>query len=143
MMPDSTTFRHFAPLTSTLKIMRCVVNTVFSWYDLFIMVKCPRCQFEQPEDVFCASCGVNMQNYRAKHSRPWAIIGVFSLAIILVIGVAVKKFTSAFDEATKKTDILEEALNEPTPSAPPQTNREAPPSLRREQSPGNSMFANI
>jgi hypothetical protein len=27
------------------------------------MIKCPKCGFEQPRDVFCAKCGVNMQNY--------------------------------------------------------------------------------
>lgn len=28
------------------------------------MMKCPKCQFEQPPDTYCASCGVNMETYR-------------------------------------------------------------------------------
>jgi hypothetical protein len=27
------------------------------------MIKCPKCNFEQPEDIYCAQCGVNMKNF--------------------------------------------------------------------------------
>ncbi len=31
-----------------------------------MMVNCPKCGFSQPEDQYCASCGVNMVQYRPK-----------------------------------------------------------------------------
>ncbi len=27
------------------------------------MIKCPKCNFEQPEDIYCAQCGVNMKTF--------------------------------------------------------------------------------
>lgn len=104
------------------------------------MVKCPRCSFEQPEDVFCASCGVNMQNYKTKHSRPWPVMAIIAVIVILLIGFSIKKFTGALDQVTQRTDILAEAMNEPTPTPATNTITEAPPSLRRGD-PGNGIFA--
>lgn len=29
------------------------------------MIKCPKCSFDQPEDIYCANCGVNMKTFQA------------------------------------------------------------------------------
>lgn len=29
------------------------------------MIKCPKCHFEQPEDIYCAQCGINMKTFVA------------------------------------------------------------------------------
>lgn len=31
------------------------------------MIECPKCHFVQPDDDFCANCGVNIKAYREKH----------------------------------------------------------------------------
>lgn len=56
------------------------------------MINCPKCSFFQPEDQFCANCGINMQKWTAPKTPLWKmIIGnwMFQLAILFVIIVAV------------------------------------------------------
>ncbi len=31
-----------------------------------MLIECPKCGFSQPKDQYCASCGVDMQNFRSK-----------------------------------------------------------------------------
>lgn len=33
------------------------------------MIQCPKCNFPQPEDTYCANCGINMSTYVEKKSR--------------------------------------------------------------------------
>lgn len=54
---------------------------------LFTMMICPRCGFSQPEDKFCANCGLNIANYLAKprpfHQRLLSS-SVFYVVLIIV-----------------------------------------------------------
>ncbi|MBY0384627.1 hypothetical protein K2X05_05660 [bacterium] len=40
------------------------------------MIKCPKCQFEQPEDIYCAQCGVNMKTFVVPKRS--AVLALFS-----------------------------------------------------------------
>jgi hypothetical protein len=76
------------------------VNISLSNFDLLtdranltaMMMECPRCGFVQPQDRFCANCGLNVATFRAQPkplvqrllSSP---VFYISLAILLVFGV--------------------------------------------------------
>lgn len=57
------------------------------------MIQCPKCQFEQPEDIYCAQCGINMKTYVApKRSAALDLmknqvfqVGVLFVAIIIFV----------------------------------------------------------
>lgn len=97
------------------------------------MMKCPRCSFEQPEDVFCASCGVNMQTFKARRAKPK--VGIY-LIIAAGIGGLVwltGSLTNTLQNVQKRvaqSGMLDESVeserrpvversNNPPPSTPP------------------------
>jgi clan AA aspartic protease (TIGR02281 family) len=50
---------------------------------------CPKCGFSQPDDIFCANCGVNLETYRRKKKKKcifWACTGlpICALAVLLM-----------------------------------------------------------
>ncbi len=54
-----------------------------------MMVNCPKCGFSQPQDQYCASCGVDMDAFRARHraskslfQNPAVQIGGLATALI-------------------------------------------------------------
>ena len=51
------------------------------------MIDCPRCGFTQPNDQFCANCGVNMTAFSPKKKPIWQTIA--SSWYFLGIGIAV------------------------------------------------------
>ena len=50
----------------------------------FRVIKCPKCQFEQPDDTYCAQCGVNMKTFVAPKR---SLLHVFLNNQVLQIGV--------------------------------------------------------
>ncbi len=51
-------------------------------------MKCPRCGFQQPDDLFCASCGVNISRYQRQKRSKNALIGILISGLILATGIA-------------------------------------------------------
>lgn len=51
------------------------------------MISCPKCSFQQPEDKFCAKCGVDMESYRPKTSYSKYIKSYLPL-VFVIIGIA-------------------------------------------------------
>lgn len=55
-----------------------------------MMIKCPRCGFSQPEDQYCAQCGVNMLSFRPKEkSFLKKLTENVGVQIIILVAVAV------------------------------------------------------
>ncbi|MFZ3228631.1 MAG: zinc ribbon domain-containing protein [Pseudobdellovibrio sp.] len=55
-----------------------------------MMIKCPRCGFAQPEDQYCAQCGVNMHSFQPiQKSFISKLISNVALQVILLLVVAV------------------------------------------------------
>lgn len=50
-----------------------------------MLVNCPRCGFQQPQDKYCAQCGVDMENYRAP--QPSIAKKIFGNPVLQVGGV--------------------------------------------------------
>lgn len=71
------------------------------------MIKCPKCGFEQPEDMFCAHCGINMQKYRAP--LPTLVAGYGksfrSLVIVLVILITSFLLLKSFEKTMRRQGL--------------------------------------
>lgn len=50
-------------------------------------MQCPECGFEQPDDLFCASCGVNILRYQRRKRWKNALIGIVILGLVLAAGI--------------------------------------------------------
>ncbi len=62
-------------------------------YDIGMLINCPRCGFSQPQDEYCASCGVNIEKYIPQKSN--GLVKIFSstmtqvfLVVIATLGVS-------------------------------------------------------
>ncbi len=55
-----------------------------------MLMHCPRCGFSQPEDQYCAQCGVNMQSFRRKEKslaqKLFANVGLQTAALLVAAG---------------------------------------------------------
>ena len=53
---------------------------------------CPKCSFSQPDDIYCANCGVNVEKYLQKQKKGrfkiWTVV-----AFLAVAALAIAKFT--------------------------------------------------
>jgi len=51
-----------------------------------MLINCPRCGFEQPQDKYCAQCGVDIDNFKpAKNSKSFFSGALFQTIFILLI----------------------------------------------------------
>ncbi len=51
-------------------------------------MKCPKCGFSQPDDIYCALCGINIGRYARRRKKQHYKIGLFAL-LIGIAGLAV------------------------------------------------------
>lgn len=59
------------------------------WYSYDMIVNCPKCGFSQPDDQFCASCGVDMKLYAQRKKNSPREIGknpALYLGLVVTIG---------------------------------------------------------
>jgi hypothetical protein len=66
-----------------------------------MMMECPRCAFVQPQDRFCANCGLNIATYQAK-PEPWLQRLLGSPAFYLVAGIT---FVAALTLYLKRAQV--------------------------------------
>jgi tetratricopeptide (TPR) repeat protein len=51
---------------------------------------CPKCRFDQPDDAYCAFCGINIKKYRQeRRKKQYALYVLVSFAVIAGVFVAV------------------------------------------------------
>ncbi len=50
-------------------------------------MKCPKCGFEQPDDIYCANCGIEVTSYARSRSR--RNVKFLAIAAILLISVSI------------------------------------------------------
>lgn len=65
-----------------------------------MLINCPRCGFEQPQDKYCAQCGVDMENFKPKKKSKDFFSGaliqtLFILLIVAGLGFAIYTKTSS------------------------------------------------
>ena len=69
---------------------------------------CPKCAFSQPDDIYCANCGVNVEKYAQKQKKRrfkiWAVV-----AFLAVAAITIAKFTSTKHPPAERTPGQEPA----------------------------------
>lgn len=81
-----------------------------------MLINCPRCGFQQPNDTFCARCGVDMETYKPAEIPGWKKIlanPLIQLSLLVLTGGAV---SLALFEQGKKQFAITTDIN---PSKPP------------------------
>ena len=85
---------------------------------------CPKCAFSQPDDIYCANCGVNVEKYVQKQKKGrfkiWAVA-----AFLAIAALTIAKFTS-----TKHPPAERPPGQEPATKTAKTT--ESPASLQKE-----------
>jgi hypothetical protein len=106
-------------------------------------VVCPKCGFEQPQDRFCANCGIDMDNYRSPNkpvSQRLAASSLFYFFLVLVVLIVTIYFIrqqngEGFMPAASQVTFGQKLIEEPPPAPPapsaatPTTSPTAPPTL--------------
>lgn len=91
------------------------------------MIRCPKCQFEQPEDIYCAQCGVNMKTFVVPkrsvllsllNNQDFYVVLLFSAIVAFVIydySLSRKPKPTTVSQVTKQTS---KTLDIPDSQAP-------------------------
>jgi len=113
---------------------------------------CPKCGFSQPDDYYCAQCGVNVEKYLQKKRKKRLNLGLI-ITVLSITALSLALFMS-IQEDTKKSDISEDKSREtkvaqrsPSPDKPPDQNvaskaRRRPGKVRGE-TPGVARSGNL
>ncbi len=86
---------------------------------------CPKCGFNQPEDIYCARCGVHVKKYSRNQKKKLAFI----LSLFTILAVAALLTGRIYPEREARVTIV----RSPSPVAPPKR-RSSPP---KRPSPAN------
>ncbi len=66
---------------------------------------CPKCGFEQPDDMYCAFCGVNVERYCSRQKRRRYKAGI----LVVLIGIAALSVASLVTTSSHKSKPPDEA----------------------------------
>ncbi len=93
-----------------------------------MLVDCPKCGFNQPDDQYCAQCGVDMQNYVPKPKPLWVRVTnkpSFHIAMALLIAVGI--FSWIYISQKQRIDnTIRSAFNQTAPVAENDYEEETP-----------------
>ncbi len=90
-----------------------------------MLVKCPKCGFDQPKDTYCANCGIEMDSYKPIKAPLWKRIvksPLFSLLIFLALGYAAVLYLrnpSQVGSLKSNTSYSRDVAKKVTPITPP------------------------
>lgn len=116
--PDESTILETVKLS--VKLQYCRIKHI-------MIIECPRCHFKQPQDQYCANCGVDMLAYKPVETPTHEKVlrsGVFQFFIVVILGLVVSyaviqtdgsqqwiqkinRFTGFKSLKSKKTNIQE------------------------------------
>jgi len=83
---------------------------------------CPKCEFSQPDDIYCADCGVNVESYLRKKKKSRYKVGINLVLILIVVLFAAKFFFTGNEtekSQTNKKDDSTQRLQTKTPADSP------------------------
>ncbi|OEU45995.1 MAG: hypothetical protein BBJ60_06060 [Desulfobacterales bacterium S7086C20] len=104
-------------------------------------MKCPKCGFSQPDDIYCALCGINIGRYARKRKKQHYKIGLFAL-LIGVAGLAVANHFISPSIHNRIEITAESEFNKPSTQLHQKTRSDmmtrktdSAPSTRKDRSP--------
>ena len=85
---------------------------------------CPKCNFSQPDDYYCAQCGVNVEKYvqkqKKKRFKRRLVITVLSITILsLALFMSIQKDQKKSDISKDTSTETKVAQRSPSPDNPP------------------------
>jgi uncharacterized membrane protein YvbJ len=86
---------------------------------------CPKCNFSQPDDYYCAQCGVNVEKYaqkrRKKRFNRRLIITVLSIAALsLALFLNIQEDSEKSDASKDTSTETKVTQRSPSPDKPPE-----------------------
>jgi hypothetical protein len=113
-----------------------------------MMINCPKCGFFQPEDRYCANCGVDMESFKPK-AKPWQsrLTGSSGFYLFLFVIIVISTIYFIYQqkdlvrpdiERSRETigkriqEQAEEEQTTATPTSQPAQDTTAPPPLRAQ-----------
>ncbi len=119
------------------------------------MINCPKCNLLQPKDQYCAQCGVNMETWKppkkpflTKILSNWMV--QLALLFVLIVGVVTwdnltnrksQELDQSLPPVAKEIQRAETANFASNNSKPPDTEIEAPPPVRNQETQPNTKAA--
>jgi len=94
---------------------------------------CPKCGFSQPDDIYCASCGVNVDKYVRKRKKKRFNL-VIIVALISIAAISIAKFVTENKEPfeiSRKGAVTEDKVTAKRSPQEPLQRQEAEPSEAR------------
>ena len=91
---------------------------------------CPKCGFEQPDDMYCAFCGVNVERYSSRQKKRRYKAGV----LIVLIGIAALSVASLVTTSSHKSKPPDEAPQDSYAERLAQMNQESQLELESRRS---------
>ena len=79
---------------------------------------CPKCEFSQPDDIYCANCGVNVENYLRKKKKT-RYKGGITIALLCIVALAAAKFFFIGNEAEKSEISKKDESTQRLQTTPP------------------------
>ena len=73
---------------------------------------CPKCNFSQPDDYYCAQCGVNVEKYIQKQRKKRFNLGLI-ITVLSIAALSIALFMS-IQEDSKESDISKDTSSETT-----------------------------
>ena len=78
-----------------------------------VKMKCPKCGFGQPDDIYCALCGINVEKYARKKKTRYYKVGAMAVMAAIVALVVVNHLSPT---SSTRTDLSDRTPEEISPS---------------------------
>jgi clan AA aspartic protease (TIGR02281 family) len=91
---------------------------------------CPKCEFEQPDDMYCAFCGVNVERYSSRQKKRRYKAGI----LVVLIGIAALSVASLITTSSRKRKPPDEAPQDSYAERLAQMNQESQLELESRRS---------
>lgn len=91
-----------------------------------MLINCPRCGFQQPEDKYCAQCGVDIESFKPATPPAWKrFIGnpliQLSLVVVIAGGVGITLYKKGQQNLERRVSYLKSTVQINSTSGQPQT----------------------
>ncbi len=98
------------------------------------MVTCPRCEFTQPKDRYCANCGLDIENYKPQKppalsriwNNPWTQICIMILLLTATVNYLLYK-----NKLTPEIEITDQKITKLTTKSPKSFQKKGLKSLKK------------